>query len=706
MLRAFSNIPIFRRLVITFGIATLIPILVILLLGNFSLQSSELRSQAVQTSFDAQNIATQEQINIQRLNALIQARFAQVFAQGSLSLEGDPSSGKLTQDDVDALESEFSQALANYQKNYQVATAKNMSTIRSIMNSDAPDHGQQVINNQLSALNAVAQVDWPHYKAQVQKILQDLTGNTFYQVAYADYYQSVLGFLDLKNHWQQVVDAATEMGTTVTQTGPSLIDPLIIYTTIALIFTLLVIVAAGFLINATIVVPLNQLVALTRRVARGETRARANIAGRDEIGQVANSINGMLDNILRLMQEAQSRHADLQAQIAQMISDLSGVGEGNLRIQVQVASAELGMLASSFNVMAEELNNLVVNVKILARGVQNATLHAFGYMEQLVDNSDAQIQQIMHATEEVGHVAVSSRQIAERAQMLYNVADEARQAAHRGRKAVIQTVRGMDHINENVGATSQKVLSLGERSREISSIGEVISSIAQQTNRLALDASIQAAMAGDHGKGFGAVAVDIRRLAERAKEQSALIVQIVHNVLEEINAVTISIQETKRDTAMGTQIAQEVGKALDQLFSAVEHQAGEIEATNQVAMEQVQISTRVAQIMQNASDSSRNSSEITKTVVQQMERLAQLAGQLLSSVEVFKLREQYPAYVEASRGNGRSGSGQLVSGSGHLGMNNSLPSPRRSITRGSGYSSSSDFPGQNGANRGQPYRPS
>jgi methyl-accepting chemotaxis protein len=705
MLRAFSNIPIFRRLVITFGIATLIPILVILLLGNFSLQASELRSQAVHTSFDAQNIATQEQINLQRLNALIQARFAQVFAQGSLSLEGDPSSGKLTEDDVDALETEFSQALANYQKNYQVATAKNMSTIRSIMNSDAPDHGQQVINNQLNALNAVVQVDWPHYKAQVQKILQDLTGNTFYQVAYADYYQSVLGFLDLKNHWQQVVDAATEMGTTVTQTGPSLIDPLIIYTTIALIFTLLVIVAAGFLINATIVVPLNQLVALTRRVARGETRARANIAGRDEIGQVANSINGMLDNILRLMQEAQSRHADLQAQIEQMISELSGVGEGNLRIQVQVASAELGMLASSFNVMAEELNNLVVNVKILARGVQNATLHAFGYMEQLVDNSDTQIQQIMHATEEVGHVAVSSRQIAERAQMLYNVADEARQAAHRGRKAVIQTVRGMDHINENVGSTSQKVLSLGERSREISSIGEVISSIAQQTNRLALDASIQAAMAGDHGKGFGAVAVDIRRLAERAKEQSALIVQIVHNVLEEINAVTVSIQETKRDTAMGTQIAQEVGKALDQLFSAVEHQAGEIEATNQVAIEQVQISTRVAQIMQHVSDSSRNSSEITKTVTQQMERLAQLAGQLLSSVEVFKLREQYPAYVEASRGNGRSGSGQLA-GSGPLVMNNSLPSPRRSITRGSGYSSSSNFPGQNGANRGQQYRPS
>ncbi|HLI88743.1 MAG TPA: methyl-accepting chemotaxis protein [Ktedonobacteraceae bacterium] len=648
MLRAFSNMPIFRRLVITFAVATLIPILVILLLGNFSLQQSEIRSQAVQTSFEAQNIATQEQVNLQRMNALIQARFAQVFAQGSLSLEGDPSSGKLTEDDVQALESGFNQALNIYKTRYVIATSANMSTIRNILISDTPDHGQQIMNTQLDALNTVAQTSWPHYQSLVHKVLQDLGANTFYAVAYADFYQADLGFLELKNQWQHVVDTATQMGTTVTKVGPSLTTPLLTYTVVALIFTLLVIIAAGFLINATIIAPLNQLVGLTRRIAHGETRARATIRGRDEINLVASSINGMLDHILRLMQEAQTRHADLQAQIGQMITELSGVGEGDLRINLQATSTELSVLASSFNVMAQELNNLVVNVKILARGVQNATLQVFSYMEQLVDNSDMQIEQITSSTEEVVQVAASSRQLAERSQMLYDVAEEARQAAHRGRRAVQQTVKGMERINENVGATAQKVLMLGDRSREISSVVEVISSIAQQTNRLALDASIQAAMAGENGKGFGAVAVDIRRLAERAKEQTALIGQIVHNVLEDINASAFAMQETRRETANGTQIAQEVGKALEQMFSAVEHQAGEIEATHQVATQQMEASNRIVQVMQRVSDSAQQSSLITRNAVQQMERLARLAGQLLASVEIFKLRENQPQYSAAS----------------------------------------------------------
>lgn len=643
VVNTFSNISIFRRLALAFAAATFIPILVIILLGNFSLQSSETRSTAVKTSFDAQNIATREQINLQRMNSLLQSRFAQVFAQGNLALAGDPSSGKLTEDDVNVLETEFKQSLTDYRKNYEIATSGNMNTIRSILVSDAPGQGKQMISKQQQALDAVASTAWPNYQARLHTVLQDLATNTFYHTAYADFYQANLGFLELKNRWQQVVDTATEMGTTVTKVGPSLTNPLLTYIIVALIFTLAVIVAAGFLINATIITPLNHLVALTKRVARGETEARANIQGRDEISQVASSVNGMLDHILRLMQDAQTRHGELQAQIQRMIQEVSGLGEGNLRIQVQVTSNELGLLANTFNAMAKELNTLVVNVKILARGVQNATLQMFGYMEQLVDNAEMQNQQITTTREEVIGVSDSINRIADRAQKLYHVAHEARQVANRGRQAVQQTMVGMEHINEDVDATSQKVLSLGERSREISTIVEVISSIAQQTNRLALDASIQAAMAGEHGKGFGAVAVDIRRLAERAKEQSALVVQIVRNVLEDINGAALSMQETKRETGSGTQVVREVGKVLDQLFSAVEQQASEIEMINQVATQQLQTSTRVVQVMQMASDSTQQSSVITRSGTQQMERLAQLAGQLLVSVDVFRLQEDRPA---------------------------------------------------------------
>jgi methyl-accepting chemotaxis protein len=677
MFRVFSNIPIFRRLAIAFTVATLIPILVILLLGNFSLQVSQLRSQAVHTSFDAQNIATREQINLQRMNSLLQARFAQIFAQGSLSLEGDPSSGKLTEDDINALEIGFNQSLRDYQKNYEIATSNNMNTVRSILISDAPDQGNKMIKDQQQALDEVARTFWPNYQALTHKLLKDLVANTFYQTAYADFYQSDLGFLELKNRWQQIVDTATAMGTTVTQVGPSLTNPLLFYTSSALFLTAVVIIAIGFLINFTIIGPLRQLVFLTKRVARGETKARATIRGKDEISQVALSINGMLDNILRLIQEAQNRHTNLQAQIQHLINEVSGLGEGNLRIQVQVNSNELGMLAKSFNMMTQELNTLVVNVKLLARGVQNATLQAFGYMEQLVDNADMQIEEITQASGEVENVAASSQKIADRAQALYNVANEARQAAHRGRNAVKQTVRGMEHINENVNTTSQKVTSLGNRSREISNVVEVIANIAQQTNRLALDASIQAAMAGENGKGFGAVAIDIRRLAERSKEQSTIIAQIMRNVLDDIHSAALSMRETTQESATGTQIAQEVGNALEMMFSAVEHQAGEIELTNQVATQQLQSSARVVKIMQRVFDATRQNSIITRVVTQEMEELAQVAGQLLVSVEVFKLREdrpypsQYLTPVNTSNGHTRP-----------AGLQAALPSAGQANNRG------------------------
>src|SRR5579859_185178 len=364
MFRFISNIPIFRRLFVVFAISAIIPILVIVLLGNFYLQSMGVRSQAVQTSFDAQNIATQEQTNLERMNALLQARFAQVFAQNSPALGDDPSlqaSGELTSADVTALAIDFGQTLTSYQQGYEIATSDNMSVIRSILTSDSPDQGHQVITDQQTALNAVARTDWGAYQLLQDKVLKELDQQANYFTTYADLYQANLDFLHLKNHWQQVVDTATEMGTAITRVGPSLTNPLLIYTAAAVVFTLLVIVGAGFLVNSTIVHPLNRLVALTKRIARGETRVRADIQGNDEIYQVAKSMNGMLDVIVRLIQEAQSRHADLQAQIEKLIHEVSGAGEGDLRIRAEVEANDLGVLASSFNLMAEDLSNLVVN---------------------------------------------------------------------------------------------------------------------------------------------------------------------------------------------------------------------------------------------------------------------------------------------------------------------------------------------------------
>jgi methyl-accepting chemotaxis protein len=321
-----------------------------------------------------------------------------------------------------------------------------------------------------------------------------------------------------------------------------------------------------------------------------------------------------------------------------------------LTIQAEVTTDELGVLADSFNYMTEELSNLVVRVKTLSQEVESATITSFDRMAQLVQGADLQIQQIVTAAVEVGDMAASSRNVAERSQVLTEIATTARQTAQGGRGAVQQTVAGIRRIERNVKSTAEKVQVLGERSREINDIVKVISSIAHQTNRLALDAAIQAAMAGENGKGFGAVASDIRRLAERSKEQTLMIGQIVYSVLDDISGAASAMSDTERETTSGTHLIEEAGLALESIFSVVEQQASEISTINQVAMKQLQSSNAVVQIMQSVSDSTQQSNTSTREVSMQMEHVAQLAEQLLTSVDVFKVREgRTPQLAGAAR---------------------------------------------------------
>src|SRR5438309_11817699 len=206
----------------------------------------------------------------------------------------------------------------------------------------------------------------------------------------------------------------------------------------------------------------------------------------------------------------------------------------------------------------------------------------------------------------------------------------------------------MGRINENVHETATKVHTLGERSRAIDEIVTAIGGIAHQTNRLALDAAIQAAMAGENGKGFGAVAADIRRLAERAKDQASMIGRIVRGVREEIGAVAVSMQDTERETSSGTQLTQEAGVALESIFAAVEHQAREVENINQMAAQQLQSSSNVVQIMRAISTTTQQSTLSTRDASRNMDRLARLVEQLRASVEAFKLRESQGYYVPPS----------------------------------------------------------
>jgi methyl-accepting chemotaxis protein len=642
MFRSIANIPIFRRLFYAFLLAAVIPGIIITILGFTFINSQGDRSQATQVATNALRFSGNIQSYLDRLNGQPVLSYQDFRWTATI-----PTQAKLQHvtSNVRNLEQQFESGLTQYQQDYQLNTSPQMKGIADILRFD--NSNTTIPDDQQRTLTQVSNSLWPAYKAAQKVILNDLDqGKTPTNENLTRLNQRYLAVNVAWNHIENL-DGATVVD--VTKGGPSLSRPILLATVIAFLSTIMVVITIGYFVNLTITRPLKLLATLTKRIARGETDARAQIIGRDEIYMVATSMNNMLDNIVRLIQETQSQRDSLQAQVEKLVSEVSGVGEGDLRVQAEVTADALGVLADSFNYMVEELASLVVRVKMVATEVEKSASAILDHTTQLVESGDAQIQEISEAVIEVEEMASSSRQVAERSQVLYEVARNARQDAQVGREAVLQAVEGMGRINENVQTTAGKVQNLGERSREINEIVEAISSIAHQTNRLALDAAIQAAMAGENGKGFGAVAADIRRLAERAKDQTSKITHIVRSVREDIGSVAVSMQDTERETSGGARLTQEAGVALEAIFAAVEHQAREIENINQMATQQLQSSSAVVGIMHSVSDTTQQSRINTRDTSQNTERLARLVEQLRSSVEAFKLRENQD-YLTANTG--------------------------------------------------------
>lgn len=628
MFKSIANIPIFRRLFYAFLLAAVVPGLIIIILGFVFTNTINGRSAQLRYA-----------TNMIEDSAYIKSEIRLLRDQPDLIRSNLSNGDRLTNfvQNLDAQASEIDRNLSQFKDKYSLEGSPKMKGILDAVTADSAD--TNIPRVQTQTLDLLTSTTWHQYYAAEQR-LDNHDMPTGDKTAILNDLQTLDSkYKELSDRWGFVDVYATEISNIVADPGASLNNTLISATTISFLFTITIIIVIGYVVNRTITDPLRDLANLTKRIARGETNARANIDGRDEIYTVATSMNNMLDNIVRLIQETQSQRDVLQGQVEKLVSEVSGVGEGDLRVQAEVTADALGVLADSFNYMVEELGSLVVRVKMVAGEVEKSANSTLDRMTQLVETGDIQIGQIGEAEAVVEQLASSSRQVASRSQVLLEVANQARTDARAGRNSVYQAIEGMGRINENVQTTASKVQNLGDRSREINEIAEVISSIAHQTNRLALDAAIQAAMAGENGKGFGAVAADIRRLAERSKEQAGFINRLVRSIREDIGAVAVSMQDTQRETAGGAQLTQQAGISLGSIFAAIENQAREIDGINQLAVEQLTSTGSVVNLMHAVSESTHQSNASTRDASENMERLARLVEQLRASVEAFKLRE-------------------------------------------------------------------
>jgi len=313
----------------------------------------------------------------------------------------------------------------------------------------------------------------------------------------------------------------------------------------------------------------------------------------------------------RLVVETQRKENDRNQQaILRLLDELSSLADGDLTVQATVTEDITGAIADSINYAVDALRGLVTTINQSAIQLDSATRQTQALSGHLAKASGAQSKQIASATESAGGMAASAEEVSGNAERAADVARHSVEVAHKGGDAVRRTIDGMNTIRETIQETSKRIKRLGESSQEIGNIVELINDIAEQTNILALNASIQASMAGEAGRGFAVVADEVQRLAERAANATKQIEVLVRTIQTDTNEAVVSMERSTTDVVGGALLAENAGAALE-----------EIE----------QVSNQIASLVQNISGSSRHQTGAAQNIARNMQVLKEISAQTAES---------------------------------------------------------------------------
>ncbi len=328
-----------------------------------------------------------------------------------------------------------------------------------------------------------------------------------------------------------------------------------------------------------------------------------------------------------------------QEAILRLLDEMGDLADGDLTVMATVTEDITGAIADSINYAIDALRSLVSAINETTLQVSSAAQQTQATAMHLAEASDHQAQQITGASTAINEMAVSIEGVSTHASEL---ADEARKSvtmANTGSDAVQKTINGMDSIRETIQETSKRIKRLGESSQEIGDIVELINDIAEQTNILALNAAIQAAMAGDAGRGFAVVADEVQRLAERSADATKQIEALVKGIQSDTKEAVASMEQSTAGVVSGAQLAQDAGQALEQIETVSEHLADLIRNISESASQQANAASNISDTMNVIQEITTQTSAGTNETAASIGNLAELANELRRSVAGFKLPE-------------------------------------------------------------------
>jgi len=399
--------------------------------------------------------------------------------------------------------------------------------------------------------------------------------------------------------------------------------------------------------------PVKALVAFADEVGAGEFNARLSEHGSDDFAYIAVHLNLAAEKAAQAMQDEEAQR-DLQRSVTEFLTVVSQIARGDLTLRGAVTSDALGNVVDSVNYMLDNFTQVLRRVRDAANDVSTSANQILNASEAMAKGATQQDHEITNTSSAVEELTVSMKQVSNNAEASAEAARRALDAAEQGNRSVRDTLEGMQRIRSSVQATAKKIKSLGDRSLEISEIINVINDITEQTNLLALNAAIEAARAGEAGRGFAVVADEVRKLAEHSRTATKDIAALIKAIQAETNEAVVVMEEGTREVEVGARLADQAGKALEAISAVVRQSAELVQEISLASKQQVRGTEGVANAMQIISNITHQTSQGARQTAHSTELMVKMSEQLNEALSQFRVQAapQQPPRKELQAGAG------------------------------------------------------
>jgi methyl-accepting chemotaxis protein len=399
------------------------------------------------------------------------------------------------------------------------------------------------------------------------------------------------------------------------------------------------------MLGSRVLEPVKDLADFSERVAAGDGQARLDTDSSDDFGFIAENLNR---GAARMGQKPNTERLEgLQKSISDLLQVISQAGRGDLTVRGKTSNDSLGNVVESVNTMLDNYTAVIERARKSALDVMASVNSILLAAEEMTSGASQQDHEITNTSSAVEELTVSMKQVSNNAEASAEAARRALDAAEQGNRAVRDTLEGMQRIRASVQASAKKIKSLGDRSLEISEIINVINDITEQTNLLALNAAIEAARAGEAGRGFAVVADEVRKLAEHSRAATKDIAALIKAIQAETNEAVVVMEEGTREVEGGASLADQAGKALEAISSVVRQSAELVQEISLASKQQVRGTEGVAHAMQIISSITRQTSQGSRQTVSTVGHLVKLSEHLNDALSQFRCPARSDAAAEA-----------------------------------------------------------